>query len=105
MIQLVNERRAAARVLHTIEDLLKAPMGSLWREAPMTPSQVGAGGGNPPYVMATGSGKEATAYVAFGLDDGSGYTTDDDHGVFLPSEHQPNFPLFEVTDGTFIRIG
>jgi hypothetical protein len=105
MIQVVNERRASARVLHTLEDLVREKTGSLWREASVSPQTLGRDGGNPPYVMATGSGNPDTAYVAFCMSDGSGYTTDEDHGVFLPSEHQPNFPLTEVTDGTHIRIG
>lgn len=105
MIQAVNERRASARVLHTLDDLVKERAGSLWRESSMAPAMLGRDGGNPPYVMATGSGNPDTAYVAFSISDGSGYTTDQEHGVFLPSEHRPTFPLTEVTDGTYIRIG
>lgn len=105
MIAVVNERKASARVLHDINDLMAEPMGTLWRESPVDPQAVGRDGGNPPYVMSTGSKTPSTAYVVFALDDGAGYTTDQEHGIFLPSEHQPTFPLIEVVDGTVIRIG
>lgn len=102
MIVAENEARARARILHDMNDLLKASTGSVWRESPIDQSRVGRDGANPPYVIATGSGRAETAFVAVGIDDGSGYQAADEHGMFLPSEHQPTFPLMEVTDGTCI---
>lgn len=105
MIRIVNEARERARILHDMGDLLRQEAGSLWRESPVNAGMVGRDGGNPPYVMATGSGRAETAYVVFAVNDGSGYNGHDEGGVFLPGEHQPQFPLVEVTDGTTIQIG
>lgn len=105
MIATRNAERETARILHDVSDLLKAASGSLWRERAVDIGTVGRDGGNPCYIMATGSGRAETAYVAFGIDDGSGYTGPDEHGVFLPGEHAVTYPLVEVTDGTTIVIG
>jgi len=105
MIEVVNARQASARVLHDVKDLMAQPMGSLWRESPIDQRTVGRDGGNPPYVMSTGSKTPSNAYVVFALDDGAGYTTDQEHGIFMPCEHELTFPLTEVVDGTVIRIG
>lgn len=105
MVKAENEARERARIIHDIDELMKADEGSLWRERAIDPSAVGRDGGNPCYVMATGSGKADTAYVAFCIDDGSGHSTGEEHGIFLPQEHQLTFPLVEVTDGTRIVIG
>lgn len=104
MISVRNKAREKARVIHDITEFSKQPAGSLWRESPIDPKSVGCNGGNPGYVLSTGSGKPETAYVVFCLGDGSGYTTDEEHGIFLPQEHQLTFPLTEVTDGSKIVI-
>lgn len=105
MIQARNEKREGARILHDMGDLLKENPGTLWRESPLEPRSVGRDGGNPCYVVATGSGRKETAYVAFCIDDGTGYAGNDEFGMFHPSEHALTFPLTEVTDGTTIVIG
>lgn len=102
MIIAENEARERARILHDMGDLLKAPKGSVWREEPIDKRSVGRDGGNPSYVIATGSGRIESAFVAVAVDDGSGYADQDECGIFLPGEHEPTFPLTEVTDGTRI---
>lgn len=104
MIEIRNPAREGARILHGIENLCKAARGSLWRETPIDQKTMGKNGGNPPYVIATGSENKDTCYIVVALDDGSGYLGPDDTGIFLPGEHQPTFPLIEVTDGTSIVI-
>lgn len=105
MIREFNKNRERSKIIHDINDLMKAEKGSLWKESPIAPKSVGRDGGSPGYVVATGSQNPKTAYVVFAINDYSGYQDSEDTGIFLPEEHSLTFPLIEVTDGTEIIIG